>query len=91
MTPGELKGGDPSTRVKNIRENLEGWFENSPGQELEARKGTAYGAFNAVTYWIDHKMGGADREAPKRIESAWFGTGQATKTRALKLAQEMFV
>src|SRR5690606_9897404 len=31
-------------------------YENAPGQNFNGRKGTAWGAFNAVTNYVDHHM-----------------------------------
>jgi phage/plasmid-like protein (TIGR03299 family) len=43
---------------------------------------TRWGMLNAVTELVDHERGRSDNT---RLESAWFGTGAAMKTRALEL------
>lgn len=43
---------------------------------------TRWGMLNAVTEYVDHKVG---KTRNSRIESAWFGQGNAMKTRALEL------
>ncbi len=52
----------------------------SIGHELAGR--TRWGMLNAVTELVDHERGRSDNT---RLESAWFGTGAAMKTRALEL------
>lgn len=58
--------------------------DSQPGAEYG--KGTWWQAFNAVTYAVDHLMG---RSPDSRLESAWFGGGKDTKSRALDLAIEL--
>ena len=55
--------------------------ETQPGHSFAP--GTWWNAFNAVTYLTDHKLG---RNPDSRLHSAWYGRGQARKTRALDLA-----
>ena len=52
----------------------------SIGNELAGA--TRWGMLNAVTELVDHERGRSDNT---RLESAWFGTGAAMKTRALEL------
>lgn len=56
---------------------------NAPGANTPAATGTLYGAFNAVTYVVDHQMG---RTRDNGLASAWYGDGAAMKQRALTLA-----
>lgn len=55
----------------------------APGQNLETAKGTWWGAFNAVTFVVDHQQGNSRDTG---LKNAWFGSGQRTKRRALDLA-----
>lgn len=55
----------------------------APGQDLGTAKGTWWGAFNAVTYVIDHEVG---RSRDTALASAWLGTNAEIKRRALELA-----
>ena len=59
-------------------------FENSPGADLKAAKGTYWGAVNAVTYAMDHQ--GAGQNA---LYDAWYGRKATHKRDALTLATEM--
>jgi len=52
-------------------------FEEGPGVAMAGA--TVYGAYNAVTHWIDHERG---RSAENRLESTWFGVGRSIRARA---------
>jgi phage/plasmid-like protein (TIGR03299 family) len=58
-------------------------LEVGPGASLPGVSGTMWGAFNAVTDWLDHTRG---RNAERRLESTWFGTGRAIRERAFRYA-----
>lgn len=55
----------------------------SPGAELESRKGTWWGAVSGVTHYVDHVAG---RTNDNRLTSAWFGPRAALKAEAVELA-----
>lgn len=67
-------------------EHLMQVLHNAPGQQIEARKGTVWGAVNAVTYVVDHE--GRSRSDTGRFDRAVFGQGNTLKNRALALATE---
>ena len=48
--------------------------------------GSWWNAVNAVTYMTDHELG---RSNDTRMQSAWFGSNQAKKLKAMNLALEM--
>ena len=52
------------------------------GSDISGIMGTRWQALNAVTQLIDHEKG---RTTSTRMESAWFGTGEKIKNRALEL------
>lgn len=52
------------------------------GSALATAKGTRWGLLNAVTEQIDHATGRTD---DTRLDSAWFGRGNAIKQRALEV------
>ena len=60
-------------------------FDCAPGQALDTARGTAWGAVNAVTWFVDHSRG---RSRDSALTSAWFGEGAAVKRRALEKAAE---
>jgi hypothetical protein len=59
--------------------------DTQPGADMKTSKGTWWGAFNAVTYYVDHKAG---RNRDASLTSAWFGPRAALKRKALNLAVE---
>lgn len=58
----------------------------SPGADLPARKGTAWGAVNAVTYVQDHVAG---RDQDTRLRDLWLGQRGDLKREAVTLALEL--
>lgn len=52
-------------------------YKNAPGADV----GTAWGALNGVTYYVDHV---ASRTADKRLTNAWMGKGARFKQDALE-------
>lgn len=59
------------------------FLETQPGAEFG--EGTWWQALNSVTYLTDHKMG---RSTDTRLASAWFGSNQTRKERAVNKAVE---
>lgn len=72
---------EDNRRMKRLKEAL----ASAPGQNLDSSRDTWWGAYNAVTYVVDHEMG---RTSDNRLFSAWYGQGANTKRRALELAVE---
>lgn len=75
---------------------LVGAMDKAPGNEIDGVRGTAWAAFNAVTYWTSHfrdtrvssrrAAGGLKRDdlvREARLDSLWFGEGQKLNDRAL--------
>lgn len=61
--------------------------EMSPGSDMKSARGTWWGAFNAVTYAVDHPRRQSSQEG-NSLFSAWFGSGAAIKRKALDKALE---
>jgi phage/plasmid-like protein (TIGR03299 family) len=59
----------------------------SPGAHMASARGTLWGVLNAVTYDIDHNKPARSQE--NRLDSAWFGAGNALKQKAWAKALEM--
>jgi phage/plasmid-like protein (TIGR03299 family) len=83
---------DPRTAIKNkdgsIREGqviprFRAALEHAPGQMIATAAGTWWGAFNAVTYVVDHENG---RDRDSGLKNAWFGHQAGVKQRAFELA-----
>lgn len=76
----EDQEGEPreSRSVARVLELFDG---AGAGADLRTAKGTRWGLFNAVTQHVDHEVG---RTPDTRLDSAWFGRGDAMKQRALE-------
>lgn len=55
----------------------------APGQQMPSATGTWWGAYNAVSYVVDHQMG---KERDTALRNAWLGAAARTKRRAFNLA-----
>jgi phage/plasmid-like protein (TIGR03299 family) len=79
-----------STRTRNVLDVLANAYLTGPGAELASANGTAWGALNAVTHYVDHLAATRDSyedgTGAARFASAQFGTGADIKARALELA-----
>jgi phage/plasmid-like protein (TIGR03299 family) len=62
---------------------IERAYEEGPGSAITGVRGTFWGAYNAVTDWLDHTRGQGEEA---RLDSVWFGSGKAIANRALALA-----
>lgn len=54
-------------------------INRQPGADLKSANGTMWGAFNAVTYYMDHTAG---RDRDNALHAAWFGQKAVLKTAA---------
>lgn len=69
-------------KTRGYRRVMELFSGDALGYDL-AGGNTAWGFINAVTQWVDHERG---RSNSTRMNSAWFGSGEGVKNRALELA-----
>lgn len=84
---------DPNKKTKDGRAVREpvmlGKFRDAlieaPGQDLRTAKGTWWGALNAVTNVVDHKVG---RNRGTALANAWIGDNAVLKRRAVELAAQ---
>lgn len=94
----KVESEDQSTRAKNIIEEISGLFVHGKGANLPGAKRTAWGAFNAVSEYVDHRRStlNDDKKKPteaqklenglKRAESQLFGSGSVVKQKAWNAA-----
>lgn len=82
LVPATLEGVEASTRAKNITDKVTGLFAGlGKGSDLDGSKGTAWGAWNALTEYIDHHR--TTKGDSDRFESALIGSGARAKESAL--------
>jgi phage/plasmid-like protein (TIGR03299 family) len=90
IDPVEQASGELSARTQNVLDQLATAYLTGPGADLPSANGTAWGALNAVTHYVDHLASTRDSykdgTGAARFASAQFGTGADVKARALELA-----
>jgi len=79
MIPAEEK---KSGRANNIIAEVLERFHYGKGSEFKTSKGTAWGAYNAVSEYVDHFRGS---DEVKRSESLLMGSGMIIKNKTLEL------
>jgi len=82
------KNGDLSTKASNIIGTITDLADTGHGSDLPGVRGTAWGAYNAVTEYLTHSAG---RNEWTRQDSILFGEYAKTSARALEVATKMFV
>lgn len=73
-----------SAKALREKEALVGLYHSAPGQDLSDTKDTLWGAVNAVTFYVDHVRKAAS--PGDRLDNAWFGSGNALKDKAWRIA-----
>lgn len=81
---GETQNEKQLERVVN---EIMGLYKNGPGAQLPTARGTAWGALNAVTRYVDHHA--RSHSTNNRFRDAQFGKGADTKKQALVAALEI--
>lgn len=82
LLSGKAAQQDDSYKVPRTVNQILDVMTTQPGHDLA--RGTAWNAYNGVTYFVDHVRGRDEGDAA--IESALSGAGEKLKTRALDLA-----
>ena len=77
----EIVEGKTAKAISNLA------FGGALGAELEGTTGTLWGWVNGVTEFVDHAAGA--RSASGRLDSAFFGKGEALKSKAFAMAKEL--
>jgi phage/plasmid-like protein (TIGR03299 family) len=76
-----------AANAKKTMDRLTEALFNSPGANLASARGTLWGALNAVTFDVDHKL--PSRTDDSRLDKAWFGLGNTIKQRAFAYAEKL--
>lgn len=90
--PDAETGEIPERTAKNYNKRLRtlnGIFERGAGSQLATAHGTLFGAFNAVTDYVDHYTRGKDADV--RMQSVLMGHGDGIKQRAFNIATDRLV
>jgi hypothetical protein len=83
-TANQKKKGEEPERWTHVR----GLFERHPDLQLPGVQGTLWAAYNAITYFEDHKSI-QQESAAGRLDRVWFGGGADVKLKALAKAREL--
>lgn len=77
---------DLDNAPKAVNRVIDLWNGEAKGSQLEAADGTAWGAFNAVTQYLDWERG---RSPNSRLTYSWLGGGESVKAKARKQLLEL--
>jgi phage/plasmid-like protein (TIGR03299 family) len=76
---------ESNTRTENIRNQIIRLHDDT--NDASMHRGNLFGAYNAVTEYVDHA---AQSDSSKHLRSIWFGgSGEKLKRRAYQLAESM--
>lgn len=84
----EAQGNLSNIQNKKLINEILPLFEKGRGNDLAGVRGTAWGAYNAVSEYLQYYRG-SDEQV--RLDSLWFGQGSHLNQRALDKAVELFV
>ena len=74
------------TRTLTILNRVEELFETGLGTDIQGVKGTYWGAYNAVTEYLNYEKG---RNEENRMDSIWYGQNAVQSRNALTIAKTM--
>ena len=78
---------ESKARTENIRQTILNLHEAV--DDAKVIRGTAFGAYNAVTEYSDHMI--AVKDPNRRLNSIWFGGSEKLKVKAFQLAQDLLL
>ena len=73
--------GELTTYSRNVMDKAASCILTSPGSNLDSARGTAWGVLNGITNYVDFHA--RAHNGDNRLDSAWFGRGDALKGDAL--------
>jgi phage/plasmid-like protein (TIGR03299 family) len=88
LIPDKAEGDGFNTRRENIKGELTALFEGGIGTDIAGVKGTAWGAYNAITEFTTHHSTVKSHKDGLRFENIMFGAGAGLNSRAVQLLAE---
>jgi len=85
IKPTEIDSFDMNKLPRVVKNTID-FYNNHETQTMPGVRGTVWGAYNAVTGFVDHIQG---RSAENRLNSTWFGPGKKIRERAHKIALDL--
>jgi phage/plasmid-like protein (TIGR03299 family) len=73
-------------RVQQARQESTRLFTEGLGNSKPPVRGTLWAAFNGIAEYVDHVMN--YRDANRRLDAIWFGSGYLSKARAFRITME---
>jgi len=88
LQPSFSEGKETTARLDTMVDSVAELMETGRGSDIRGVRGTAWGAYNAITEFVDHqrKVRGGEEN---RIGSIWFGQGSSVKQRAFVLGARL--
>lgn len=77
---------EEKVRKNHRKELVKQCYETGYGSDINGVKGTLWGAYNAITEYVDYYRG---KEGDNRLSGSWFGTGAAMKVKAYVEAENI--
>lgn len=84
---GVVETAQEETQADRLMEQIEALFAKGRGNDIKGVKGTAWGAYNAVTEYLSHERG---KSQDNRMDSLWFRNA-GIGSRALSAARQEFL
>lgn len=80
------------SRAKKMQDTITNLFENGAGAHLKSAKGTAWGAYNAVTEYLTHFSGSQNESTGRssRLFNNWFGNAHKMNDEAFEVIMKGF-
>lgn len=82
--PADKSDGRTVARVQNARNESARLFDSGRGNIAPKVRGTLWAAYNGVAEFVDYAI--THRNANRRLDAVWFGSGYLSKARAYRLA-----
>lgn len=79
--------GELTTYSRNVMDKAASCILTSPGSNLDTARGTAWGVLNGITNYVDFHARAHNDD--NRLDSAWFGRGDALKGEALNFLADL--
>ena len=85
-TPSNPEDERAMSRVQQARNESTRLFTEGMGNSQLPMRGTLWAAYNGIAEYVDHAMN--YRNADRRLDAIWFGSGYLSKARAFRIAIE---
>lgn len=81
-----LSADEILSKSSRVLDNVQRLFETGRGSDMAGVRGTLWGAYNAITEYLQYERGTSEAG---RLNEMWFGASAATSKKALEVAMFM--